>query len=443
MTLLEELKWRGFYGDTMGNIESNLKKGATFYIGTDPTSIKEENRNPKFPQITSSLHCGHLAAFMCARLLQERGLKPIVLVGGATSRMGDPSGKTAERALLTDDEINNNAKCIREQLSKLIDFDSEKENKAIMVDNNDWIGKLSFIEFEREIGKLITINYMMSKESVKRRFERDGCGISHLEMSYMLVQAYDFVHLYDNYNCKIQLAGLDQIGNASVGMEYGRKRSGINDMCGLFIPLICDSNGNKFGKSENGKAIFLDSRITSVYEFYQFWLNQSDDDAKRLIKMFTLLPKEEIETIISEHEKHPHLRTLQKKLAFEVTSFVHSKEEALLAETTSKVLFGNATNETLKKLDEKTFADIFSGVPTFSFNKSILSEDIKLTTLLVEKAKAFNSKGELRKLIKNGGISINKNKVNDDVVINQSMLLNNRFILIQQGKKNYKLIVAN
>lgn len=441
MTLIEELKWRGFYGDTMGNCDSQLKEGSVFYIGTDPTSIKEENRNPKYPEVTSSLHCGHLAAFMCARLLQERGLKPIILVGGATARMGDPSGKTSERALLTESEINNNARCIKEQLSKIIDFESGKENQAIMVDNNDWIGKLSFIDFEREIGKLITVNYMMAKESVKRRFEREGCGISHLEMSYMLVQAYDFVHLYDNYNCKIQLAGLDQIGNASVGLEYGRKRSGITDMCGLFIPLICDSNGNKFGKSENGKAVFLDGRITTPYEFYQFWLNQSDEDAKRLIKMFTLLDKETIDALISEHEKAPHKRILQKKLAEEVTTFVHSKAECETAKATSEILFGNCTTETLASLNETVFLSVFNGVPTFRVDKNIITDGVKLVDLAVS-INAFNSKGELRKLIKSGGISVNKSKISDDMLINSSNLINNKFLLLQQGKKNYKLVIA-
>ena len=442
MTLLEELKWRGFFGDTMGNCESQLKEGTVFYIGTDPTSIKEENRNPNHPEVTSSLHCGHLAAFMCARLLQERGLKPIILVGGATAKMGDPSGKTSERALLSNDEINNNIYCIRQQLEKLIDFNSGKSNQAIMVNNDDWISKMSFIEFEREIGKLITVNYMMAKESVKRRFEREGCGISHLEMSYMLVQAYDFVHLYDKYNCKMQLAGCDQIGNASIGLEFGRKRSGITDMCGLFIPLICDANGNKFGKSESGKAVFLDSRITTPYEFYQFWLNQSDDDAKRLIKMFTLLSKEDIDKLVEEHEKSPNLHILQKALAKEVTTFVHSKEECDNAIAASEVLFGKATHETLEKLDSTTLLEIFKGVPTFKISRHILDNNPKLTELGVETTKMFKSKGELRKLIQSGGVSINKCKVTEDINLNTADLLNDKFLLVQQGKRNYKLVIA-
>lgn len=442
MTLIEELKWRGFYGDTMGDCNELMKEGATFYIGTDPTSIKEENRNPNFPEVTSSLHCGHLAAFMCAKLLQERGLKPIILVGGATARMGDPSGKTSERALLNEEEINNNARCIKEQLSKIIDFNSGKSNQAIMVDNNDWISKMSFIEFEREIGKLITVNYMMAKESVRSRFEREGCGISHLEMSYMLVQAYDFVHLYDKYNCQIQLAGKDQIGNCSVGLEYGRKRSGINDMCGLFIPLICDKNGNKFGKSENGKAIFLDGRITSPYQFYQFWLNVDDEDAERFIKMFTLLSREEIEALIEEHKQAPHLRVLQKRLAKEVTIMVHSEEDYNVAVEASNVLFGSGSIDTIKKLDDNTILSIFDGVPTFEINKETLLEGIKLTDLSVEKLSIFKSKGDLRKLIKNGGVSINKEKIFDDIVVNTSNLINDKFLLVQQGKKNYNLIIA-
>ena len=442
MTLIEELKWRGFYGDTMGDCNELMKEGATFYIGTDPTSIKEENRNPNFPEVTSSLHCGHLAAFMCAKLLQERGLKPIILVGGATARMGDPSGKTSERALLNEEEINNNARCIKEQLSKIIDFNSGKSNQAIMVDNNDWISKMSFIEFEREIGKLITVNYMMAKESVRSRFEREGCGISHLEMSYMLVQAYDFVHLYDKYNCQIQLAGKDQIGNCSVGLEYGRKRSGINDMCGLFIPLICDKNGNKFGKSENGKAIFLDGRITSPYQFYQFWLNVDDEDAERFIKMFTLLSREEIEALIEEHKQAPHLRVLQKRLAKEVTIMVHSEEDYNVAVEASNVLFGSGSIDTIMKLDDNTILSVFDGVPTFKINKETLIEGIKLTDLSVEKLSIFKSKGDLRKLIKNGGISINKEKICDDIVVNTNNLINDKFLLVQQGKKNYNLIIA-
>ena len=443
MTLIEELKWRGFFGDKMGNCEELMKEGAMFYIGSDPTSIKEENRNPNFPEVTSSLHCGHLAAFMCAKLLQERGLKPIILVGGATARMGDPSGKTTERALLSEKEINNNARCIKEQLSKIIDFNSGKSNQAIMVDNNDWISKMSFIEFEREIGKLITVNYMMAKESVRSRFEREGCGISHLEMSYMLVQAYDFVYLYDKYGCKIQLAGKDQIGNCSVGLEYGRKRSGINDMCGWFIPLICDKNGNKFGKSENGKAVFLDGRITSPYEFYQFWLNQSDDDAERFIKMFTLLQKEEIEALIEEHKQAPHLRVLQKRLAKEVTIMVHSEEDYNVAVEASNVLFGGGSIDTIKKLDDNTILSVFEGVPTFEINKETLAEGVKLTELSVERLQIFKSKGDLRKLIKGGGISINKEKISDDIVVNTSNLINDKFLLVQQGKKNYNLVIAN
>jgi len=442
MTLIEELKWRGFYGDTMGDCNELMKEGATFYIGTDPTSIKEENRNPNFPEVTSSLHCGHLAAFMCAKLLQERGLKPIILVGGATARMGDPSGKTSERALLNEEEINNNARCIKEQLSKIIDFNSGKSNQAIMVDNNDWISKMSFIEFEREIGKLITVNYMMAKESVRSRFEREGCGISHLEMSYMLVQAYDFVHLYDKYNCQIQLAGKDQIGNCSVGLEYGRKRSGINDMCGLFIPLICDKNGNKFGKSENGKAIFLDGRITSPYQFYQFWLNVDDEDAERFIKMFTLLSREEIEALIEEHKQAPHMRILQKRLAKEVTIMVHSEEEYNIAVEASNILFGKSTSETLKKLDDNTILSVFDGVPQFNVDKKKIIDGIKLTDLTVGESNIFKSKGELRKLISNGGVSINKEKINGDITIDATQLVNEKFILVQQGKKSYNLIIA-
>lgn len=442
MTLIEELKWRGFWGDTIGNCAAQLKPGEVFYIGTDPTSINEANRNPQYPEVTSSLHCGHLAAFMCARLLQLRGLKPIVLVGGATARMGDPSGKISERTLLSDEEINHNAECIKNQLMKIIDFDSEASNKAIMVNNNDWISKLSFIDFERSIGKLITINYMMAKESVRKRFEREGCGISHLELSYMLVQAYDFVHLHDEFNCKIQLAGMDQIGNATVGLEYGRKRSGINDMCGLFIPLICDANGNKFGKSENGKAVFLDKRITTVYEFYQFWLNQVDSDAERFIKMFTVLSKDEIDELISEHRKNPQLHLLQKRLAKEVTSFVHSEEECNQVIAASEVLFGK-NKDNIHQLDKNAILDACAGIPKFNISKTVLSPSIKLTSLLTEKTNMFGSKGDVRRLIANNGISINNNKINADIELSISDLISDSFILVKQGKKNYKLIIAS
>ena len=376
---------------------------------------------------------------MCAKLLQKRGLKPIILVGGATARMGDPSGKTSERALLNEEEINNNARCIKEQLSKIIDFNSGKSNQAIMVDNNDWISKMSFIEFEREIGKLITVNYMMAKESVRSRFEREGCGISHLEMSYMLVQAYDFVHLYDKYNCQIQLAGKDQIGNCSVGLEYGRKRSGINDMCGLFIPLICDKNGNKFGKSENGKAIFLDGRITSPYQFYQFWLNVSDADAEKYIKIFTMLDRETIEAAIAEHNEDPGQRRLQKLLAKEVTIMVHSEEAYENALLASRMLFGKSTSEELRKLDEQTFLDVFAGVTTFSIKREELPA--QLLELLAVKTGIFPSKGEARKMVQAGGFSLNKDKITDIAYeVSEADVVDGKFILAQKGKKDYYLI---
>ena len=430
MTLIEELKWRGLVSNSVGRIGEQLEKeSTTFYVGTDPTG--------------KSLHVGHLLAFVVARLMQNHGHKPIILVGGATASLGDPSFKAEERKLISREEIDFNAECIKKQLSHIIDFDSNEKNAAIMVNNYDWMKDFSFLDFARDIGKLITVNYMMAKESVKMRLSREGSGLSFTEFTYQLLQGYDFFHLREKYNCKLELGGSDQLGNCLTGLEIIRKKMGIDtDAFALVWPLVTRADGTKFGKSEGGKNVWLDPTMTSPYEFYQFWLNQADDDAERFIKMFTLLSKEEIEQIIAEHHKNPHLRTLQKVLAKEVTSMVHSKEACGVAVASSQILFGSATSDMLKKLDKQAILNVFDGVPTFEVEKSNFHDGIKLTDLAVKIAPVFKSKSELRKLITSGGISLNKDKISADIMVTPSLLLHDSFLLIQQGKKNYKLIIA-
>lgn len=440
--IIEELKWRGLYGDGIGAIAENLHEGATFYIGTDPSSVKKENLNPKFPEITSSLHIGHLAAFMTAKLFQKNGLKPIILVGTATSLMGDPSGKTAERSLLDEQAMAHNAECIKKQLVKLIDFNTEKPNGAIMVSNNDWMKEFTFVQFSRDVLKYITLNYMLAKESIKQRISREGTGISLTETLYGPIQAYDFVHLYEKYGCKIQLAGLDQVGNTATGLELARKSRGVTDLSGIFIPLICDENGNKFGKSNDGKNIFLDEHLTPVYVFYQFWLNQSDEASERLIKQFTLLDRETIENIIATHKEAPQKRFLQKALAKEVTSMIHGEEKCKTAIEASEALFSANGMETLKSLDDDTMLSVFDGCPKFEIEKEKLEDGVDFVDMAVE-AKFFKSKGDLRKLITSGGVSINKEKINaTNKRLFKTDLINDKFIVVQQGKKKHNLIIA-
>lgn len=441
--ILEELKWRGLFADAIGNINENLQEGERFYIGTDPSSIKKENLNPKFPEVTSSLHIGHLAAFMTAKLLQKNGLKPIILVGTATSLMGDPSGKTSERALLEEEAMAHNAECIKNQLIKLIDFNDEKPNGAIMVSNNDWMKEFTFVQFSRDVLKYITLNYILAKESIKQRISREGTGISLTETLYGPIQAYDFLHLRKKYGCKIQLAGLDQVGNTATGLELARKSDGITDLSGLFIPLICDDNGNKFGKSNDGKAIFLDKRLTPVYVFYQFWLNQSDEASERLIKQFTLLDRETIENIIKTHKEAPQKRFLQKALAKEVTTMIHGKEDCNTAIEASEALFSVDGIETLKKLDDETMLSVFAGCPKFEVDKEKLKDEgLSFVDMAVD-AKFFKSKGDLRKLINSGGVSINKNKIsNPGIKLTTTDLINGKFIIVQQGKKHHNLVIA-
>ena len=440
--LIKELRERGFEGTVLGNIKEALDNGSSVYIGTDPSSIKEENRNPKFPNITSSLHVGHLSAFMAAKIFAKYGVKVIVLVGGCTAKMGDPSGKTSDRALLSYEEIENNAKCIKNQLSKLFDFDNGNENSPIIVNNNDWMDNYSFVDFSRNVGKYLTVNYLMAKDSIKSRFEREGNGISVLEFLYQLVQANDFLHLREKYNCRIQLAGLDQIGNATSGQELARKSKGITDLCGYFIPLVCDENGHKFGKSENGKAVFLDGALTTPYEFYQFWFNQSDSMAEQLIKKFTLLDLSEINSMIEKHKENPSARLLQKELAKYMTIMIHGEEEYNKAMDASNILFGKGTKEQLSSIDEATLLSVMSGVSKVNISKSDLDNGIGVVDIALKHDKV-PSKSEARKLIKANGFSINKEKISDEKgIVNSSYLIDGKYLLLQKGKKDYTLAIA-
>ena len=440
--LIKELRERGFEGTVLGNIKEALDNGSSVYIGTDPSSIKEENRNPKFPNITSSRHVGHLSAFMAAKIFAKYGVKVIVLVGGCTAKMGDPSGKTSDRALLSYEEIENNAKCIKNQLSKLFDFDNGKENSPIIVNNNDWMDNYSFVDFSRNVGKYLTVNYLMAKDSIKSRFEREGNGISVLEFLYQLVQANDFLHLREKYNCRIQLAGLDQIGNATSGQELARKSKGITDLCGYFIPLVCDENGHKFGKSENGKAVFLDGALTTPYEFYQFWFNQSDSMAEQLLKKFTLLDLGEINSMIEKHKENPSARLLQKELAKYMTIMIHGEEEYNKAMDASNILFGKGTKEQLSSIDEATLLSVMSGVSKVNISKSDLDNGIGVVDIALKHDKV-PSKSEARKLIKANGFSINKEKMSDEKgIVNSSYLIDGKYLLLQKGKKDYTLAIA-
>lgn len=429
MTLLEELQWRGLVASTSGDLNAILSKPTTFYVGTDPTG--------------KSLHVGHLLAFIVAKLLQKNGHKPIILVGGATASLGDPSFKAQERKLLSMDEIMSNAENIKKQLSHLIDFNSTDKNGAIMVNNYDYMKDMSFLDFARNIGKLITINYMIAKDSVQSRLSREGSGLSFTEFTYQLLQGYDFKVLNEKYGCQMQIGGSDQYGNAMTGLEIIRKSGGTSDECGVLTwPLVTRADGTKFGKSEGGKNVWLDPTMTSPYEFYQFWLNQSDSDAEKFIKMFTLLTKEDIETLISEHNEAPHLRKLQKVLAYEVTTMVHSKADADTAVEMSNVLFDkNATIDTFKKFDENTFKTLFDGVPQFKVSKDFISTNPSFIDMAVTSGFA-KSKGDARRNIMNGAYSINKSKVNSiDLIVNDTCLLYNKYIMLQSGKK-YSLVTV-
>ncbi len=429
MNFVEELKWRGMLHDIMPGTEEQLQKEVTpAYVGIDPTA--------------DSLHIGHLVSVMMLKHLQIAGHQPIALIGGATGMIGDPSGKSQERNLLDEPTLRHNQECIKSQLSKFLDFESKAANVALLVNNYDWMKEFSFLEFIRDVGKRITVNYMMAKDSVKKRLgEESKSGMSFTEFTYQLVQGYDFLHLYQNNNCKLQMGGSDQWGNITTGTELIRRVAG-GEAFAMTCPLITKADGTKFGKTESGN-VWLDPERTSPYSFFQFWLNTSDDDAERYIKIFTLLSKEEIDTLVAEHKEAPHMRSLQKKLAEEVTIMVHSKEEYEMAVEASQILFGKGTAEQLRKLNENTFLAVFEGVPQFTISKAELTEGINVIDLLAEKTEVFPSKGELRRTIKGNGLSINKDKISDpDLIVNTDFLIADKYILAQKGKKNYFLIIA-
>ena len=422
---VEELRWRGMIQDIMPGTEEKLMEGPTAaYVGIDPTA--------------DSLHIGHMVSIMILKHFQNCGHKPLALVGGATGMIGDPSMKSAERNLLDEETLAHNVKCIKAQLSNFLDFESDAPNKAELVNNYDWMKDYTFINFARDIGKHITVNYMMAKDSVKKRLSRESSeGMSFTEFTYQLLQGYDFLYLYRTKGCTLQMGGADQWGNITTGSELIRRIEG-GEAFALTCPLITKADGGKFGKTEKGN-IWLDPARTTPYQFYQFWLNVSDEDAIRYIKIFTMLEKEEIESLIASHTEAPHLRLLQKRLAEEVTVMVHGREEYDKAVSASQMLFGNATSEALKALDEKTFLAVFDGVPTFDVPASALPSGI-LDVLAVQ-TNVFPSKGEARKMIQGGGVSINKEKVSSiDYVVDTKDVMDDKYILVQKGKKNYYII---
>ncbi|MBO5799548.1 MAG: tyrosine--tRNA ligase [Paludibacteraceae bacterium] len=428
MDFIEELKWRGMIHDMMPGTEEQLKKEmTTAYVGIDPTA--------------DSLHIGHLVGVMMLKHFQRCGHRPLALVGGATGMIGDPSGKSQERNLLDEKTLRHNQEAIKAQLSRFLDFDSDAPNAAELVNNYDWMKEFSFLDFIRDVGKHITVNYMMAKDSVKKRLSSESSvGMSFTEFTYQLVQGYDFLYLNQTKNCKLQMGGSDQWGNITTGTELIRRKSG-GEAFALTCPLITKADGGKFGKTESGN-VWLDRNYTSPYKFYQFWLNVSDADAEKYIKIFTFLTKEEVEALIAEHQQAPHLRALQKKLAEEITVMVHSREDYDAAVEASNILFGNATSEALKKLDEETLLSVFDGVPQFEVAKADIADGLKAIELFTDKAAIFPSKGEMRKLVAGGGVSVNKEKLADqDKLIDESMLLNGKYLLVQRGKKNYYLVI--
>ena len=426
--LISELKERGLYASCSGNLEELLKTPTTFYVGTDPTA--------------DSLHLGHLLAFTTAKLLQKYGHKPIVLLGGATAFIGDPSFKSEERKLLSAETVAHNIKGIHAQVSKLLDFDSKESNGAIMVNNYDWMKDFSFIDFAREVGKCITVNYMMAKDSVKKRLEREGSGMSFTEFTYQLIQGYDFVELYKNYGCKLQIGGSDQYGNGTTGIELIRKMLGHDDACMITWPLVTKADGTKFGKSEKGN-IWLDEKKTSPYEFYQFWLNQSDEDSERFIKLFTLIPMNEINTMIEKHRENPSARFLQKELAKYMTCLVHSEAAYNKAVEATEILFGKGTTEQLATIDEKSLLDAMNGVSKVEVSKDVFTSGITVVDLAAMHDKV-PSKSEARKLVKANGFSINKEKMtNEKAIINSDNLIDGKYLLLTKGKKDYTLVVVS
>ncbi len=429
LNFVEELRWRGMIHEIMPGTEEQLQKEQTAgYLGIDPTA--------------DSLHIGHLVGVMMLKHFQRAGHTPVALVGGATGMIGDPSMKSAERKLLDEETLRHNQEAIKKQLAKFLDFDSDIPNKAVLVNNYDWMKDYSFLNFIRDIGKHITVNYMMAKDSVKKRITGESNeGMSFTEFSYQLMQGYDFLHLYREYGCRIQLGGSDQWGNITTGTELIRRVEG-GEAFALVCPLITKADGGKFGKTESGN-VWLDRRYTSPYKFYQFWLNVSDEDADKYIKIFTSLSKEEIDALREEQVAAPHLRPLQKRLAEEMTVMVHSREDYNMAVDASQILFGRSTSQALHNIDEETFLQVFEGVPQFTISKDKLSVGVKAVDLLTEEAAVFPSKGEMRKTLQAGGVMINKEKLkNFDENIDLSYLIGGKFIVAQRGKKNYFLLIA-
>jgi len=429
MNFVEELKWRGMINDIMPGTEEQLNKEMTSgYVGIDPTA--------------DSLHIGHLVGIMMLKHLQRAGHRPIALIGGATGMIGDPSMKSQERKLIDEETLRHNQECIRQQLAKFLDFDSDAPNHAIVVNNYDWMKNFTFLSFIRDIGKHITVNYMMAKDSVKKRLAANADhGMSFTEFSYQLLQGYDFLHLYENEGCKLQMGGSDQWGNITTGTELIRRMNG-GEAFAITCPLITKADGGKFGKTESGN-VWLDPKRTSPYKFYQFWINVSDADAEKYIKIFTDLTQEEIADLVAEQEKDPGLRPLQKRLAKEITTMVHSAEEYENAVEASQILFSNKAKDILHKIDEDTLLSVFEGVPTFEVPRTAIDEETPLISLLTEVAAVFPSKGEMRKLTQGGGVSINKEKLADpNMAASADLLLNDKYILAQKGKKNYYLLVV-
>ncbi len=429
MNFVDELKWRGMIHDIMPGTEELLAKGqTTAYVGIDPTA--------------DSLHVGHLVSVMMMKHFQLAGHKPIFIIGGATGMIGDPSGKSQERNLLNEETIQKNMAGIKSQLSRFIDFNSAASNAAIMLNNYDWMKQFSFLDFIREVGKHITVNYMMAKDSVKRRLSGEcSDGMSFTEFTYQLVQGYDFLYLRKNYGCMLQMGGSDQWGNITTGGELIRRKEGL-EAYGLTWPLMTKSDGKKFGKTESGN-IWLDPERTSPYRFYQFWLNTTDEDAARYIKIFTILPPAEIDALIAEHQTAPHLRKLQKTLAKEITCLIHGEEAYQSALEASQILFGNATSDTLRKIDESTFLSVFEGVPQFEIAAADLKEGIAIVDFLAEKTRILPSKGEARRALKSNAICINKVKISgEEFMLTESLLIDGKYIVAQTGKKNYFLVMV-
>ena len=429
--LVEELRWRGMIHDMMPGIEEQLQKEmTTAYIGFDPTS--------------DSLHIGSLVPIILLKHIYDAGHKPIALVGGATGMIGDPSGKSDERNLLNEETLGQNVEGIKNTLARFLDFNATTENAPILVNNYDWMKDFTFIEFARDVGKRITVNYMMAKDSVKKRISGEaGAGMSFTEFTYQLIQGYDFYHLHKKYNCLLQMGGSDQWGNITTGTELVRRMNAPQEAKAFAItcPLITKADGSKFGKSEGGN-VWLDADKTSVYKFYQFWLNTSDEDAEKYIKIFTFLDKENIDSLIAEHKGAPHVRILQKKLAEEVTILVHSKDELDKAVAASNILFGRSTADDLKNLDEQTFLDVFDGVPQATVAKTDIENGLDMIGALAAKTNFLNSNGEARRALKENSISVNKEKVKEDYAISEKDLIADKYVLLQRGKKSYFLLKA-